>query len=268
MNAQSVLALPAVASSVPASGITGTVALSQGGTGAATFGANCVLGNFTGSTAPLTCTAAPAFSAANLTSFPTFNQNTTGTAANLSGTPAVPNGVTATTQSANSADNKLATDNSIINAFATPPTAGYGSTTPEPVNATTLTATNLNNAITPSRLTGKTANISTTTWFTPAASHYYMVCENATITTAAASSSTIVTPLVSFYSAGDGIQKFEIIATGQSGATTNNTGTANGGCIGIYAGTGGAVGYSTTGYASSPANTMTYDLTLTATLLF
>lgn len=41
---------------------------------------------------------------------PTFNQSTTGTASNLSGTPALPNGITATTQT--SADNttKLATD--------------------------------------------------------------------------------------------------------------------------------------------------------------
>jgi len=41
---------------------------------------------------------------------PTLNQNTSGTAANLSGTPALPNGTTATTQAALSADTKLATD--------------------------------------------------------------------------------------------------------------------------------------------------------------
>lgn len=40
---------------------------------------------------------------------PTLNQNTTGTAANLSGTPALPNGVTATTQSASDNTTKLAT---------------------------------------------------------------------------------------------------------------------------------------------------------------
>lgn len=38
------------------------------------------------------------------------NQNTTGTAANLSGTPALPNGVTATTQSTSDGSQKLATD--------------------------------------------------------------------------------------------------------------------------------------------------------------
>lgn len=53
---------------------------------------------------------APTFSAANLTSFPTFNQNTSGTAANLSGTPALPNGTTATTQSPGDNTTKLATD--------------------------------------------------------------------------------------------------------------------------------------------------------------
>lgn len=42
-------------------------------------------------------------------SFPTLNQNTSGTAANLSGTPALPNGTTATTQSAHDNSTKLAT---------------------------------------------------------------------------------------------------------------------------------------------------------------
>lgn len=41
--------------------------------------------------------------------FPTFNQNTTGTASNLSGTPALPNGTTATTQLAANNTTKLAT---------------------------------------------------------------------------------------------------------------------------------------------------------------
>ena len=52
---------------------------------------------------------APTISAANMTNFPTLNQNTTGTAANLSGTPALPNGTTATTQSAGDNSTKLAT---------------------------------------------------------------------------------------------------------------------------------------------------------------
>lgn len=43
-------------------------------------------------------------------SVPTFNQNTTGTAANLSGTPALPNGTTATTQTVGDNTTKIATD--------------------------------------------------------------------------------------------------------------------------------------------------------------
>ena len=54
-------------------------------------------------------TNAPTVSAANMTSFPTLNQNTTGTAANVSGTPALPDGVTATTQSVSDNSTKLAT---------------------------------------------------------------------------------------------------------------------------------------------------------------
>jgi hypothetical protein len=50
-----------------------------------TAAANTVFGNFTGSTAAPTFSAAPVFSAANLTSFPTFNQNTTGYAAGIAG---------------------------------------------------------------------------------------------------------------------------------------------------------------------------------------
>lgn len=51
--------------------------------------ANTVFGNFTGSPAAPTFSAAPVFSAANLTNFPTFNQNTTGTSGGLSGSPAI-----------------------------------------------------------------------------------------------------------------------------------------------------------------------------------
>jgi hypothetical protein len=51
----------------------------------------------------------PALNASLLTNFPTLNQSTSGTAANLSGTPALPNGTTATTQSQADASTKLAT---------------------------------------------------------------------------------------------------------------------------------------------------------------
>ncbi len=52
---------------------------------------------------------APDGSAATLTDFPILNQNTTGTAANLSGTPTLPNGTAATTQPQADNSPKLAT---------------------------------------------------------------------------------------------------------------------------------------------------------------
>ncbi len=59
---------------------------------------------------------APTISGANLSAlptntslYPTLDQNTTGTAANLSGTPALPNGTTATTQATGDNSTKLAT---------------------------------------------------------------------------------------------------------------------------------------------------------------
>ena len=56
-------------------------------------------------------------------SFPTLNQNTTGTAANLSGTPAIPDGTTATTQAPADNSTKLATT-----AYADTAAAGGGAT--------------------------------------------------------------------------------------------------------------------------------------------
>jgi hypothetical protein len=51
----------------------------------------------------------PIFRAIVAADVPTLNQNTTGTSANLSGTPTLPNGVSATTQSQNDNSTKLAT---------------------------------------------------------------------------------------------------------------------------------------------------------------
>lgn len=69
------------ATAMPAGGLTGQVAVANGGTGAATSAANSVFGNFTAGIAAPGFSVTPVFSAATLTNFPTFNQNTTGSAA-------------------------------------------------------------------------------------------------------------------------------------------------------------------------------------------
>jgi hypothetical protein len=79
-----------------ATGVNGTLAVANGGTGASTL-SGLVKGNGTGAmTAAVAGTdyLAPNGSAANLTNFPTLNQNTTGTAANVTGIVSVANGGT------------------------------------------------------------------------------------------------------------------------------------------------------------------------------
>ena len=77
---------------------------------------------------------APTISALNMTNFPMFNQNTTGTAANLSGTPTLPNGTRGTTQTSTDNSTLVATD-AFVQALI-PSLAGYA-----PINSPTFTGT-------------------------------------------------------------------------------------------------------------------------------
>jgi hypothetical protein len=84
---------------IPVADITGTLPVANGGTGVATL-TGLIKGNGTSAMTAATVGTdylAPNGSAANLTNFPTLNQNTTGNAANVTGIVAVANGGTGTT---------------------------------------------------------------------------------------------------------------------------------------------------------------------------
>lgn len=116
--------------------------------GNATFSGNDTFSNATGisvtNTATVGTLAATTISGAALsgtfTGAPTLSGNVAFTGTPTFSNPLALGSSTATTQSANANNTTLATTAYVGNEFATPPTAGYGSTTPEPVAATTLSA--------------------------------------------------------------------------------------------------------------------------------
>jgi hypothetical protein len=126
-------------------------------TALASQAANTVVANATGSPASPTAVAMPSCStsssALDWTSGTGFTCNTTINASTLGGTAAASYALLASptftgtpaapTAAAGTNTAQVATTANVISNFATPPTAGYGSTTPEPVAATTISATGL-----------------------------------------------------------------------------------------------------------------------------
>jgi hypothetical protein len=103
-----------------AGNVTGTVAIANGGTGQTSQQAALTALSGTQSSGEYlrsngTNTLLSTIQAADV---PTLNQSTTGTAAGLSGTPALPNGTTATTQTTSDNSTKLATDAFVQSAIA------------------------------------------------------------------------------------------------------------------------------------------------------
>lgn len=121
--------------------------------------------------------------------------------------------------------------------------------------------------------TGNTANIALTSLYTPPANRFYRISAYAIVTTTAGASSTL--PQVNFaWTDADNSVAQSIVLTGGIGATptpppgyasaatqsatANTTSTIRGGICVVYAKSGVALQYSTSGYASNPATTMQY----------
>jgi hypothetical protein len=110
--------------------------------------------------------------------------------------------------------------------------------------------------------TALTISVAATTLYTPAASGNYKACMTAELTQAATTSSTMPSLSITYTSAIDSAVK--TIAFAGGGSTSNSTAFVNSNCTGrIYVLAGSNIQYATTGYASSGATGMAYDLQVT-----
>lgn len=118
--------------------LSGDVTGTQGATVVGKINGVSLAGLATGIVKNTTTTGVPSIAVA--ADFPTLNQNTSGTAANLSGTPALPDGTTATTQTLGDNSTKLATTAFVLanstGATGANPTASTGLTAVDGVATT------------------------------------------------------------------------------------------------------------------------------------
>lgn len=123
-------------------------------------------------------------------------------------------------------------------------------------------------AVAPINLTAKTANVTTTTALTtPAVNGYYKVCTNTSITTAATTSSSLPFTQILYTSVNDNIQK-TVTPDPNINVSGNATFLANGGCAGpFFVKASTTIQYLTTGYASSGATAMVYDVQISIEVL-
>lgn len=109
----------------------------------------------------------------------------------------------------------------------------------------------------PTNVTAQSADIGNTTVYTPTGGNgWYKVCINESVTRAATSSSTLPNVIFYYTAVNDGnIKNYTLI-----GYTSNSVFQANGNCFGPFYATNAVLVYATTGYASSGATSMQYDL--------
>lgn len=116
----------------------------------------------------------------SISTVPALNQNTTGTAANLSGTPALPNGTTATTQSLGDNSTKLATTAFVTAALpiSNAITSATGGTGISAVTCSTATCTNLRGTYTMTATAVSAGTILTLIWPTTTTAYACQVIQN------------------------------------------------------------------------------------------